>query len=286
MIKDRDGSTEDGDEIDKGNDGGNDGNDRNDGSGENSENKGHEEIEDEDLYLSENYPIGDLAQFKAKIQSNNITKLELFEFTETKAVLDILQSGTYITNLKLNYCNLHDEGAAAVATVLQSNSSITNLSVFDDTISLAGWKTIFNSLQSITVLELYKFDEVVLKELADTLESNSTLQTLILRSNPIGSKGAAIIAKSLASNTSITTVELQLHGNTDKGVTEISKFLASNTSLVYVYLCMYAQILLFYLFIFTTVHNGISDIGIKSISNFIRVNKSVKELYFSHFFCM
>ena len=153
-------------------------------------------------------------------------------------LVECLRTSTSITNLRLGFGRLGDEGATQLAESLRVNTTLTDLKLIRTGICAVGAMQLAECLRintTLTNLCLSSNDvgEAGAIQFAECLRMNATLTSLHLCCNEIGDTGAIELAECLCINAAL--MELRLGSNCigDTGATALAKCLRINTTLTY-----------------------------------------------------
>ena len=134
-----------------------------------------------------------------------------------------LKVNTTLISLYLQFKEIGDAGAAAIAQALVGNETLTQLYLYYNRIGDAGAAAIAQALVGNTTLtQLYLHNNQIgdagAAAIGEALVGNETLTQLNLANNQIGDAGAAAIGEALVSNKTLTTLNLANNQIGDAGV--------------------------------------------------------------------
>jgi len=148
-------------------------------------------------------PEGGRVLARAVRASRSLTHLDLSHnqlgAEGARAVADALQASRSVTLLDLDGNRIGAEGASAVAEALLLNSALTSLSLASNElcdVDLFG-KGVHNAEGVVT--------------LAAAVRTSTSLRSLVVKQNSLGSTGARLMGEALAANRSLTRVSLALN---------------------------------------------------------------------------
>jgi Ran GTPase-activating protein (RanGAP) involved in mRNA processing and transport len=184
-----------------------------------------------------------------------------------KALADALGKDSRLTSLGLFGNSIGDEGAKALADALGKNSGLTSLYLGANNIGAEGAKALADALgkdSSLTGLNLWhnNIGDEGAKALADALEKNSSLTNLDLRRSNIGDEGAKALSDALGKNSSLTSLNLECNKIGDEGAKALAEALGKNSSLTSLDLR----------------HNNIGAEGAKALADALGKNSSLTSL--------
>jgi hypothetical protein len=128
------------------------------------------------------------------------------------ACLEKIVECPQLANLNLEFSNIDDDGAKAIADALKTNHSLKTLHLWgsigdDGAKQIADALKVNHSLEALHLSNNSICDDGA-KQIADALRANHSLKTLNLSSNNIGNDGAKQIADALKVNHSLETFDL------------------------------------------------------------------------------
>ena len=124
--------------------------------------------------------------------------------------------------IRLDYNDIHEEGASHVADMLNSTSIVSALYLYGNPIGDKGLQTIFNTLKQNKTLKLLNIagcgmTDTGIASLADALKSNNTLETLYINgNNEITDKGLTCLTEVLSSSSALVQLVIPFHSAVDE----------------------------------------------------------------------
>ena len=167
-----------------------------------------------------NLPALPILERNTKIEIENVIEFRKYlKKLDTKCYKNYIQSlidQLKITKLnfeKLNFDNINNNKLPIIfGQILKTNTTL-------DTLNLSGYHD-----KDMMMVDLGAI------ELAEALETNTTLTDLILDNNKIGDEGAKAIAEALKTNTTLINLKLSTNIIGDEGANALAEALKTNTT--------------------------------------------------------
>ena len=202
-----------------------------------------------------NLPALPILERNTKIEIENVIEFRKYlKKLDTKCYKNYIQSlidQLKITKLnfeKLNFDNINNNKLPIIfGQILKTNTTL-------DTLNLSGYHD-----KDMMMVDLGAI------ELAEALETNTTLTDLILDNNKIGDEGAKAIAEALKTNTTLINLKLSTNIIGDEGAYALAEALKTNTTLTDLILD----------------NNKIGDEGAKAIAEALKTNTTLINLKLS-----
>lgn len=131
----------------------------------------------------------------------------------TEQLADLLAVNSSLKSLSLAYCDINDSGAENLAKALRTNHNLT-----------------FLNIENLIHIE-NKISFIGAARIAEGLQCNYGIRTLILRGNNIGSHGAKSIANALKLNTALIELDISTNDIDEGGAIHFAEALYENNTL-------------------------------------------------------
>jgi hypothetical protein len=163
----------------------------------------------------------------------------------------LIPAMSVLTELRLSFNHIGDEGAKAIAEALKVNAEALKVNAV-----LYNLELVDNAVLTTLHLNENKIGAEGAKAIAEALKVNAVVTTLSLYYNQIGDEGAKAIAESLKVNAVLTTLDLYRNNIGPEGAKAIAEVLKVNAVLTFLQLGW----------------NGIGDEGAKAIAEALKIN--------------
>jgi len=163
----------------------------------------------------------------------------------------LIPAMSVLTELRLSFNHIGDEGAKAIAEALKVNAEALKVNAVLYNLELGD-----NAVLTTLHLNENKIGAEGAKAIAEALKVNAVVTTLSLYYNQIGDEGAKAIAESLKVNAVLTTLDLYRNNIGPEGAKAIAEVLKVNAVLTFLQLGW----------------NGIGDEGAKAIAEALKIN--------------
>lgn len=158
------------------------------------------------------------------------------------AIANLIENNKTLKKLKLQYCNISDDGMRILADALKKNHTLTELNLSFNHCGQKGVEALLRMMSENDTLEILDLSGNAAEResgslVADLLETNTTLRELKLDNNYLDSEGAIPIFNALTRNTTLQHLHLA-HNNLNSASAEhIGFMLQENIGLSSLDLC-------------------------------------------------
>jgi len=180
---------------------------------------------------------------------------------------------TTLTELRISFNGIDDEGAEAIANALKTNAALHHLDLSRNQIREAGAAAISDALRLNATLKTLRMEhngigDVGAKAIGDgALTVNTTLTSLYLGGNSISNAGATAIGQALEVNSALSRISLSANEIGGPGAAAIAEALKINTALT----------------LLSLYNNRIGNSGATAIGEAIRLHgTALRHLYLEH----
>lgn len=190
-----------------------------------------------------------------------------------RALADLIERNTTITNLIVRWNTLAEDGIAVVAPALLKHQTITALDLRANELGDVGAATVARMLDRNTaivdlVLSENSIGPVGAEHLCDSLmRPQCVLESIALDWNPITPEGSYWIAEMLRLNTTIRNLSVSKCGFYNEGATAVADMLRVNRALEDLYM----------------VDPTVGPAGVRSIAEAVTYNRIMQRIMFSAF---
>eukprot|EP00301_Raphidiophrys_heterophryoidea_P019051 c4036_g1_i1.p1 GENE.c4036_g1_i1~~c4036_g1_i1.p1 ORF type:complete len:321 (-),score=82.11 c4036_g1_i1:302-1204(-) len=148
----------------------------------------------------------------AKLQKVTVDGLNLGSMESARAIIDLLQSATFLNELVLAGCGLRDDAAESICKALQHHPLLTSLTITNNDHNIVFDITkLLSTLPKLTSLNLWytHLKDFGAFELSEVLPSLSNLTYLNLSRNKIEHQGIAKLALAISELPNLTSLNLK-----------------------------------------------------------------------------